>query len=516
MLIAALTIRATIKSVPRMFKRNAELKAQGYYMGEFEFKMVASQYCLKEGHYLEAYRTLRRISEELRSTHGLVKMKANATLEEQMDFLLDRQDPVTGAFMDRRYPLFSYFAPTSNVIDALGGLSRETGRPLKLHHPLRFLDQLRTPGQLRAYLDSLLYLDELSARLPGPGPYGPGASELPAFQELEDAGVHRFSEEWKTELRQWFYETQDPVTGYWGTRIGTPDKWRQKTDINATFHVLKLVVDERGNNQSDRFPLRHGGILARGILESMDTPIPEDTAEQHEWGLKHYQEAKVLTHFLWPHLSMSEQEEVRRKFRSMLAQSFRLYSPSDGGFAHYTSDLKADVDGTGMATGVLKVVGALPGTWQRERLWGKASEGSLTPVRREVRQWEEAALPAVASVQSFRVYRDRLPRENACDDTDLVQILYPVDAQGYDVMDLRQGLARFLKSGGPGFGNWTSKRSLLDLPLNLDREIKPIPVTRGALNLVEIARVHPSARRFYVVGYDIAQVPIVSLLFVRG
>ena len=48
--------------VPKLFKRDAELKAKGYYMGEFEFKMVDSQYYLNEGHYLDAYRTLRRIA----------------------------------------------------------------------------------------------------------------------------------------------------------------------------------------------------------------------------------------------------------------------------------------------------------------------------------------------------------------------------------------------------------------------------------------------------------------------
>ena len=56
------TLYATIQSVPKLLKRNAELGTQGYYMGEFEFKMVDSQYYLNEEHYLDAYRTLRRIA----------------------------------------------------------------------------------------------------------------------------------------------------------------------------------------------------------------------------------------------------------------------------------------------------------------------------------------------------------------------------------------------------------------------------------------------------------------------
>lgn len=339
---------------------------------------------------------------------------------------------------------------------------------------------------------------------------------MPAFDVLEEAGVHHFSDEWKTELRRWFYETQDPATGFWGTRIGDADRWRQKTDINSTFHILKFVLDEGEKNQSGQFPLRYAGTLARGILKSLDTPIPEDAVDQHEWGLKQNQGAKMLMRFLWPHLSEPDKEEVRRQFRSMLVQSYRLYRPHEGGFAYYTSDAKADLDGTGLALGILQIAGALPGTWERERLWGKASESSLTPSRMDLQRWEQAALPSTGEIQSFRVYRDHLPSDDAYDDANLVQIVYPSGANGCDVMDLRQGLARFLGPGGPAFGNWTSKNSLRDFPLGFDREIKPVPVTRGAFDLAKIAREHPASGRFYVVGYDIVQVPVLSLMFVRN
>ena len=505
-----LVVRSTVKRVPRLFKRNGELKAQGYYMGEFEFKMLATQFYLNEGRYLEAYRTLARITEELRSTRGLARMPEHATPETQMAFLLDRQDPATGAFMDARYPLFTYFAPTCNVVEALQRLSRETGRPLKLKYPMRFLDQYQTPEQLRAYLDSVLYLDETSARLPGPGPYGPGASELAGFDVLEEAGLHRFPEAWKTELRRWFYDTQDPATGFWGARIGRPGRWRQRTDINTTFHILKLVVDEWGNNRSSQFPLRYGGTLARGVLAEVGRPIPADEAEQHDWGLKQCQGAKILARLLWPHLSEADRQEVRRRFRDMLAQSYRLYRPQEGGFAYYLSDTKADVDGTGLATSVLELMGGLPGTRDRERLWGTASERTLVPAVQVVSVWQQAKLPGSEGVESYRVYRDRLPVE-PCDGADLLQIVYADGAKGLDLMDLRQGLARFLGAGGATFGNWTAKQGLRDLPLALDREVKAVPVTRGTFDLGRIARTHP-ARRYYLVGYDIVQLPVVAVV----
>ena len=60
--LAAASAVSTISSVPRLFKRNAELKVRGYYMGEFEFKLVALQYYLNEGSYIKAYTALRRIA----------------------------------------------------------------------------------------------------------------------------------------------------------------------------------------------------------------------------------------------------------------------------------------------------------------------------------------------------------------------------------------------------------------------------------------------------------------------
>lgn len=507
----------SIPNVPRLFKRNAELKAMGYYMGEFEFKMIASQYELDHGRYRESLRTLRRIEAEMRSTQGLHRMPDKASTDDQMSFLMDRQDPVTGAFMDRQYPEFLDFAPTCNVVEALAGLGQKSGKPLVLKYPLRFLDSIRTPEQLRARLDSLLYVGQLSARFPGPGAYGPGVSELAGFDALEDAGVYRFSEPWKTALRHWFYERQDPVTGFWGARIGTPKKWHQKTDINATFHILKLVLNDSGENQDARFPLRYADALARGVLELMDQSLPDSAAEQHDWGLVQYQGAKMLTNFLWPHLSPGDRDKVRRKFRSMLVQSFRLYRPGDGGFAYYSSDIKADIDGTGLATGVLRVLGVLSGTRERERLWGEVPEESLAVGQVSVSHWQDAELPMTTGIESFRVYRDQLPSAGVYDDARLVQILYPQGTRGLDVMDLRQGLFRFLNQDGAVFGNWKSKSSLSDLPLHLDAPPRNVPVRRGRFDLAGIARDYPDSKRFYVVAYDIVQLPVQVLEFaLRG
>jgi hypothetical protein len=499
-------VRATVKSVPRLFKRNAELKAQGYYMAQFEFKMVSVQYYLNEGQYAKAWCTLSRVKHEMETGEGLVKMPEGASPEEQMAFLLEQQDPRTGAFMDPDYPLFSYISPTLNTVLALDDLARRTGKPLQLKYPLRFLDQIKTPDELRAFLNSLLYLKKPWDRLPGPGPYVV-LSELAYFDVLERAGVYQFSDEWEDALRKFYSETQDPESGYWGARVGGPGKWRQRRDVNSTYHVLALVVDEHGQDRSAKYPLGFADLLARNILASANEPLPDDAAQQHGWCLTQSQGAGIVTRLLWLHLSAAEQAEARADMPIWLTQRYRLLRPADGGFALYSSAPSSDVDGTSSALKLIRYTGCLPGTWERERLWGTVLP-LPAPVRQEVRAWEDAKLPAISGVNSIRIYQDAPPAGDGYDDANLVRIIYATDSPVLDVMDLRQHLAAFLAAGGQMFGNWQTKESLRDQPLDLAREIKSVPVTRGAPDLPRIAGDRPDAARLYAVGYDLFNVPL--------
>ncbi len=509
-LAAALYVRATVKSVPSLFRRNAELKAQGYYMGEFEFKMLAVQYDLNAGRYLKAFTTLRRIRREMETTQGLVKMPQGASPGRMMDFLLDRQDPTTGAFMDPRYPYFTCLAPTLNAVEALENLARQTGRPLKLKYPLRFLDRIRTPENLRTFLDAHLYLQETWARLGGPGPYV-ASSEIASFDQLEQAGLYGFSGAWKDALRRWFYETQDPATGFWGTRIGSPAKWRQNMDANSTYHVLKLVLTRRGENQSEKYPLRYAGELARNLLKILDKPVPDNAAAQHSWSLEQSQGAETVTR-LWSRLPEPDRALARAAMQTFLARRYRFFRPGEGGFSLYTSSAHADVDGTSNALGLLRATGSLPGTWERDRLWGKALAAAPAVVSKKLHQWEEAALPAEIHANSLRVYENRLPAGDAFDDAGLVEIVYPRTPRVLDVMDLRRHVASFISTGGEAFGNWTLKQNLGER-LGLQHSANPVPVVQGGLDLARIARARDGVRRFCVVGYDVFQVPVFRVEF---
>ncbi|TEB14098.1 hypothetical protein Psfp_03148 [Pelotomaculum sp. FP] len=152
---SGLFIYRSIASISEMFKLNGQLQAEGYYMGEFEFKMLGCAYYLDKGQYITAFSMLNKLRQQLKTGEGLIKVPDFADKKEEMDFYLSLQDPKTGAFMDDSYPSFLYYEPTLNVVDHLELLAKETGRPLQLKYPLKFLDEINTPDSLKALLNDL-------------------------------------------------------------------------------------------------------------------------------------------------------------------------------------------------------------------------------------------------------------------------------------------------------------------------------------------------------------------------
>lgn len=57
--------------------------------------------------------------------------------------------------MDDSYPILYYLEPTLDMGEHLEQLAQETGRPLRLKYPLRFLDEISTPNKLTEILDEL-------------------------------------------------------------------------------------------------------------------------------------------------------------------------------------------------------------------------------------------------------------------------------------------------------------------------------------------------------------------------
>jgi hypothetical protein len=273
--------------------------------------------------------------------------------------------------------------------------------------------------------------------------------------------------------------------------------------------VIKLVVDDRGEDQSAKYPLRHADALARTLLKSLEEPVPAESMQQHGWNLNQAQAVQMITRYLWNRLPEPEREEARKAMSACLTSRYRsFFRGTDGGFAFYTSSDHGDIDGTANALGLIRATGSLPGTWERDRLWGNAIADAPEPVCSEVQRWEEAAPPAMTSANSFRIYKNAPPAGDVYDDANLVQIVYPAASPILDVMDLRQNMARFTAQSRQMFGNWASLEALRESALDLQRGVRPIPVSRGAVDLARVSREHPDARRFYVIGYDEFQVPV--------
>jgi hypothetical protein len=427
-------------------------------------------------------------------------------------FMLERQSPETGAFMDSRYPFWTYVGPTANALEYLDTLSRQTGRPVRLRHRLRFLDEIADPKRLRTSLDSMLYFREIWAdKFEGPSPFVLVSELSPDSIELfERVGGYRFSEEWKRALRDWFYRAQDPTTGFWGARIGNEGRWRQALDIDSTSHILKHFVGDRGEPRDPKYPLRHSEALARALLKEADAAVPDDAVAQHEWSLRQAHAARIIARWLWPALSEPLRQQALQAMPAWLDRRFSMYRPDEGGFAVDASSPRADIDATQSAIFFLRQVGAIPGTWERELLRGPALAAGPTkapPVL--LRPGDDAgALPSLPTVNSVRVYRDSVPPEESWNDSTLLQVCYPADTSVPDIMELRQRLSRFLAADGGEYGNWSSKAALRDAPLALDREIRHLLVAREWPDLVGIASDNPTAARFVVVGLDAFQVPV--------
>lgn len=496
-----------------LFKRNAELKSQGYYMAEFEFKMLAALYYLNDGKYLKAHGTLRRIQNEMDTPGALVKIPSNASTEEMIEFLLARQDPQTGAFMNPNYPVFSFIGPTANVLSALENLAAKAERPIRLKYPLRFLDTIQTPEQLEAYMDSLLYIQERWAtQFSGPAPYVAGVSELAgkSITRFETLGGYRFSDEWKGTLTRWYYRAQDPKTGFWGARIGNERHWTQTLDVDSTAHILKHFLGEHGEVLNPQYPPRYIESLAENLLDDLDRGVPDGPLEQHEWSLRQALATKSITRLLWPSLSAPLRERAMQSMPRWLETRFTMYRPSEGGFAVDGTAATADIDATSTAITFLADVGFVQGTWQRERLRARAGATSPETTVFSLPRWQDAAVPVATGVNSVRVYVDAPPTGDSWDDTNLVSIAYPHATQIPDVMDLRQRLARYIATSGGEFGNWCTKASLKDAPLALKQVIRVVPPSTGPLDLAQVAKEHPKASHLFVMGFDRFQVPVFS------
>lgn len=511
---SGLFVYRSMASISEMFKLNGVLQAEGYYMGEFEFKMLGCAYYLDKGHYITALSRLNELHKQLVTREGLVKVPEFAGKKEEMEFYLNLQNPETGAFMDSSYPTYLYLEPTLNVVENLALLAGETGQPLHLKYPLKFLDEINTPDRLKALLDDLSTVGWLGSKLPKTNYMM--ASCYHNYDDLEQSGLYAFSPEWKQALLEWFYANQDSKTGYWGPRLRGSGELLNEGDLSPTYKLVKMFVDEQGNNLYHDFPLRYKDEMLATTLRKLSKPMPEDAnlAEIHEWQLTRYHGLKLLTWYLWNGVAPENKRMARVFMEDIVKNKFeKFYLEDEGAFAYYPGANEATLDGTGDAVSLLDIVGSLSSDRQKS-LWGTLDPGIVDLGSCEVSELRESDLAILLNtpdINSLRFYR---ADPGSGDFTaGVVFISYPQETRVPDIMDLLPKLKLWINTTPQSMGNWTSKESIRQELEAVQTE--HVAVFKGKLPLTQLNEALANNGELTAIGFDVLQVPRCKISFVR-
>lgn len=508
---ASLSIPGADK-ISEVVRLNGERKAEGYYLGEVEFKLLGIAYYLDRGDFATASAKLDLLYHQLKSKEGLIKVPKFANKNEELEFYLNLQSQKTGAFMDDSYPMFTYVAPTLNILNHLDLLAKETGQPLRLTCPLRFLDEINTGEKLKAYLDDFASVGPIGSRLPKT-PYI-AATEIIDYREIERNNLYTFSPEWQQALRQWYYDNQDSKTGFWGPRLRESGELANSGELGTTFHVAKLFVDDDGKDYYQAFPLRNKDKMFASTLQKLSEPMPVELAEVHDWSLTRCQGIRMLTDFLWSDASNRDKASAKRLMEDLVRNRFeKFYIQNEGGFSLYPGSQKADLDGTGTALSLLRGAGALSQK-QKERLYGSADETIRDLGIHKVSKLSEndfAVIKNAEGINSIRLYcaNPALGSYTA----NVVGVIYPNDTPVLDIVDLLPRMNRWVNTTPQTIGNWVSQESVIQ---NLSAfKIKAVPVSKGNIPLKLANEVLKINGELVAIGFDIMQVPRYKIVY-RG
>ena len=188
--ISGIVIKNRLRTqVKELFRMNKDLQEEGYYMSEFEFKMLGIAYYLDKANYYYAVSRLDQLHKQLKFKQNLIKVPEFKSKEDEMEFYLNLQNPETGAFMDDSYPYCTYNEPTENVLSHLAALAKETLKPLCLKYDLKYLDEIKTPDKLTAFLDDVSSVGWIASKFPQT--MGNWISKEQIRQELESLEIEK-------------------------------------------------------------------------------------------------------------------------------------------------------------------------------------------------------------------------------------------------------------------------------------------------------------------------------------
>lgn len=510
--IAALFVKHRIQTrVNDLFRLNKTLQEAGYYMAEFEFKMLGMVYHLDKGHYARALSMLSRFHSELSRRENLIKLPEFKTTQAEMDFYLSLQNPRTGAFMDDTFPYCTFNEPTENVVMHLDALAQRLGVPLQLKYPLKYPDEINTPEKLRVFLDDVAYVGWLGSRFPETT-FVFARSLLSFLDDAEPIGrnqLYHFSDAWKTALLEWFYANQDTATGYWGPRSRSNGRLLT-IDLNNTASVIKAFVDKNGNNRHEAFPLKYRDRIFRTTLALLSASPPADDAldEWHAWNLSMNKGIKMLLRYLWQDTSAENRQNARRLIQQYVKIRFeKFYIPDEGAFSYYPHAEHASLDGTGGL--ILNDLGAF--SWKKQqKLWRDQN------YMHDLGRFPTAALSRKdldliinPGINSLRVYS--IPPADTNLTGAVMWLVYPARTPVPDIMELIPRMISWLDTVSSSMGNWTSREALKQEYVAFN--IKEPRIFRETVPLDLLNTALAKQKELYLIGFDILQIPRYRIAF---
>ncbi len=509
--VIGLNVKTQMKD---LFRINDDLKAQGYYMGDFEFKMLSFAYYLDKGHYVKALSGINKLHHELSLKEGLIKIPQFSSKEEEMEFYLNLQNPETGAFIDDSYPYCTYNEVTENVLLHLDELAKETGQPLKLKYPLKYLGEINTPEKLTAFLDDVSQVGWIANKFPQTT-YVFARSLLSYCNGEGVIGknhLYDFSPEFKKTLLQWFYQNQDSETGFWGPKSKN-GKHLLRNDLNNTASIIKTFVDANGNDIYQEFPLRYKDKMFQTALEVMSEPMPADDEldEWHEWSLKMGKGTAMLVRYLWKDASSADKEKAQELFKDFVKVSFeKHYIPQAGAFSYNPNSANATIDGTGSKISDLADLGFFSPEKQKA-LWGDPQKNMVDLGTHQISSLSKSDFDLIANskeVNSLRFYQTDADSGNTA--ADAFAVVYPHKTAVLDALDLAPKAKHWVGTTSQTMGNWTSKETVLNSLASIKGEAVPI---YEELPLERMNQILLKNTGIVAVGYDVLQVPKYKITF---
>ena len=439
--ISGIVIKNRLRTqVKELFRMNKDLQEEGYYMAEFEFKMLGIAYYLDKAHYYYAVSRLDQLHKQLKFKQNLIKVPEFKSKEDEMEFYLNLQNPETGAFMDDSYPYCTYNEPTENVLSHLAALAKETLKPLCLKYDLKYLDEIKTPDKLTAFLDDVSSVGWIASKFPQTSFVF--ARSLLGFCNEEGIigtnNLYNFSPEWKQAILHWFYENQDSETGFWGPKSKINGRLLKK-DMTNTASIIKTFVDKNGSNIHASFPLRYKNEMFSTALEllSESSPPDNDPDELHEWNLIMEKGIKMLLRYLWKDALQENKEYARKLIETYVKIKFeKYYISGEGAFSYYPGAEHAALDGTG-GFFIFRDIGAFSGEKQKQ-LWGTSKmKHWINTISQTMGNWvsKEQIRQELESleIEKVPVYEEDFPLENA---NEVLQRNNELVVIGFDVLQI--------------------------------------------------------------------------------